>query len=89
MHENQDFVVVVAAGNRGSDTPAGSIAIPGTAKNCVTVGASEGIHDRYAVGSRKHQLLDFSSRSVDSSLGVLRVVDCDYCCLAVPLLLLL
>ena len=65
MHENQDFVVVVAAGNYGRDDEPGSIATPGTSKNCVTVGASEGIHDQFAVGRRKYQLLDFSSRSVD------------------------
>lgn len=45
---NKDFLVVVAAGNEGSaatstdgKTALGSIAVPGTAKNCLTVGASE------------------------------------------------
>jgi serine protease AprX len=46
--ENKDFLVVVAAGNAGkqsfSGVPAvdqGSVSSPGTAKNCLTVGASE------------------------------------------------
>jgi hypothetical protein len=46
--ENKDFLVLVAAGNAGkqsfSVTPAvdqGSVSSPGTAKNCLTVGASE------------------------------------------------
>lgn len=46
--KNKDFLVVVAAGNDGkqtsSATPAidqGSVTSPGTAKNCLTVGASE------------------------------------------------
>ncbi|MEA3274533.1 MAG: S8 family serine peptidase, partial [Pseudomonadota bacterium] len=46
--EHQDFLVLVAAGNDGADTnPPGngidsmSVTSPGTAKNCLTVGASE------------------------------------------------
>jgi hypothetical protein len=44
---NRDAVVVFAAGNEGTDAnangvvDAGSIGSPGTAKNCITVGASE------------------------------------------------
>jgi serine protease AprX len=50
--EHKDFLVVVAAGNDGkhssSGTPGidqGSITAPGTAKNCLTVGASENKRD--------------------------------------------
>jgi serine protease AprX len=44
---NRDFVVCFSAGNEGADsnangvTDAGSIGSPGTAKNCITVGACE------------------------------------------------
>lgn len=47
MWEHKDFLVVVAAGNSGShfqgdtEIALGSICPPGTAKNCLTVGASE------------------------------------------------
>jgi serine protease AprX len=47
MWEHKDFLVVVAAGNNGShfqdgkEIALGSICPPGTAKNCLTVGASE------------------------------------------------
>ncbi len=48
MWENKDFLVLVAAGNSGADrSPTdgsidpGSVDSPGTAKNCLTVGASE------------------------------------------------
>lgn len=45
--KHRDLVVVVAAGNAGTDRngngviDAGSVGSPGTAKNCITVGASE------------------------------------------------
>jgi len=38
--ENDDFVILFAAGNDGTEGP-GSIGAPATAKNCITVGASE------------------------------------------------
>jgi serine protease AprX len=47
MWEHKDFLIVVAAGNNGShfrgdiEIALGSICPPGTAKNCLTVGASE------------------------------------------------
>jgi serine protease AprX len=47
MWEHKDFLVVVAAGNSGihfqgdTEIALGSICPPGTAKNCLTVGASE------------------------------------------------
>lgn len=39
---NQEMVLVFAAGNSGLFSPA-SVSIPGTAKNVITVGASEGV----------------------------------------------
>lgn len=45
--KNKDFCILFAAGNEGTDADGdgkvnlGSIASPGTAKNCITVGASE------------------------------------------------
>lgn len=45
--ENPDFCILFAAGNDGTDrngdgfVDAGSVTSPGTAKNCITVGASE------------------------------------------------
>ena len=47
MWNNRDFIVLMSAGNNGRDTNSNgvidddSIGSPGTAKNCVTVGASE------------------------------------------------
>ncbi|MEO8185239.1 MAG: S8 family serine peptidase [Deltaproteobacteria bacterium] len=47
MWQHRDAVIVFAAGNDGSDgngnglVDAGSVGSPGTAKNCITVGASE------------------------------------------------
>jgi serine protease AprX len=47
--KHRDMVVCVAAGNRGRDgsfrgvVDAGSVQAPGTAKNCITVGASESV----------------------------------------------
>jgi hypothetical protein len=40
MFANQDFVVLFAAGNSGLNTRTGTIGTPGTAKSCITVGAS-------------------------------------------------
>ena len=46
LHENQDFLVVTAAGNEGVDSQGdgnldyGSITSPGTAKNVLTVGTA-------------------------------------------------
>ncbi len=47
MWQHKDFLVIVAAGNEGVHSQVGdgidknSITVPGTAKNCLTVGASE------------------------------------------------
>jgi subtilisin family serine protease len=47
--KHRDMIVCVAAGNRGRDASfrgvvdAGSVQAPGTAKNCITVGASESV----------------------------------------------
>ena len=58
MFDNKDFLVVVAAGNSGTDwdndgeVNPDSMASPGTAKNVLTVGASEGVRtDSYPCDS--------------------------------------
>ena len=65
-----------AAGNEGDDRPGAAnegwacIASPGTAKNVITVGASEGVRplgadhlrDRRRRRERAHDIIDFSSR---------------------------
>jgi subtilisin family serine protease len=49
MWEHKDFLILIAAGNDGSDddrdgvADQGSVTPPGTAKNCVTVGAAESV----------------------------------------------
>jgi serine protease AprX len=49
MWEHKDFVVLIAAGNDGNDAnrdgivDQGSVTPPGTAKNCITVGAAESV----------------------------------------------
>jgi len=54
VFEHPDFVVVVAAGNDGTDRDGnggielGSVSPPGTAKNCITVGASENVRPAFA-----------------------------------------
>lgn len=51
--EHPDFCVLVAAGNEGTDYDGdgvvnwGSISSPGTAKNCITVGASESVRPTF------------------------------------------
>ena len=40
MAQNDDMLILFAAGNSGTDGP-GSVGAPATCKNCVTVGASE------------------------------------------------
>ncbi|HEY1752471.1 MAG TPA: S8 family serine peptidase [Caulobacteraceae bacterium] len=51
VHANPDMVICFAAGNDGSDdnqngaVDGGSVSPPGTAKNCITVGASESLRD--------------------------------------------
>jgi len=52
MWEHKDFLIFFAAGNDGSDgngdgmVDESSITPPGTAKNCVTVGAAESVRDQ-------------------------------------------
>jgi subtilisin family serine protease len=54
VFEHPDLVVVVAAGNDGTDRDRngsielGSVSSPGTAKNCITVGASENLRPGFA-----------------------------------------
>ena len=51
MWTNQNFIMVIAAGNDGIDAnsdgviDAGSVSCPGTAKNCLCVGAAENYRD--------------------------------------------
>ncbi|MBR6021263.1 MAG: S8 family serine peptidase, partial [Kiritimatiellae bacterium] len=51
MWTNQNFIMVIAAGNDGIDAnsdgviDAGSVSCPGTAKNCLCVGAAENFRD--------------------------------------------
>ncbi len=53
VFEHQDFCVVVAAGNDGTDEDGdgsielGSVSSPGTAKNCITVGACENLRPSF------------------------------------------
>ena len=49
---NQDFLVLVAAGNDGARGP-GSIGTPATAKNCLTVGASASVDESFTQGRRR------------------------------------
>ncbi len=56
--ENQDFLVLVAAGNSGGDGSSqfpGSLGAPATAKNCVSVGATSN-------GNEDNDIAYFSSR---------------------------
>lgn len=65
---NPDMTIVIAAGNSGQDrttrTPVyNSIATPGSAKNAITVGASENNRpDRGALGDNPAEIASFSSR---------------------------
>ena len=47
MWLNQDFLVVVAAGEYGALAAQGTIPSPATCKNCLVVGASEKWNDEY------------------------------------------
>ena len=53
VHDHRDMVVLFAAGNDGTDQDRDgaidptSVASPGTAKNCITVGASESLRPRF------------------------------------------
>lgn len=54
IHKNQDFLLIVAAGNSGAGSKSKTIMTPGQAKNALTVGAVETDNLR--------NLADFSSR---------------------------
>ncbi|HYP29260.1 MAG TPA: S8 family serine peptidase [Blastocatellia bacterium] len=41
---NQSMVIVFSAGNEGNELPFGSVGMPGTAKNVITVGGSENVN---------------------------------------------
>jgi len=47
MWQNEDFLIVFAAGNAGPD--AGTVSFPGTAKNCITVGATRRPPDQHVI----------------------------------------
>ena len=57
MYENEDFLVVFAAGETGLLDSEGGIAEPGTCKNCLTVGSANTFQFRYreAVRTRDPQ----------------------------------
>ncbi len=63
MWSNPNFLVVFAAGNDGSG--AGTVTTPGTAKNCITVGASENLRpEKGSLADNPDQLASFSSRGL-------------------------
>jgi len=57
MRDNRDMLILIAAGNEGSGG-AGSVSAPGTAKNCLTVGASESVRPLPATISINPNLQD-------------------------------
>jgi serine protease AprX len=67
--ENRDLVICVAAGNDGSDrdrnglVDRGSVTAPGTAKNCITVGATE---NNRPDQSKPYSIFGFSAEPIAS-----------------------
>jgi hypothetical protein len=61
----QQMVVIFSAGNAGQDLPQ-SIAIPGTAKNVITVGASEGFRPTDANGAALRDGCNIGSTLADN-----------------------
>lgn len=65
---NNDMTILFAAGNEGQSSFTGStvynsIGSPGTAKNCITVGASENYRpEKGALGDNPNEIASFSSR---------------------------
>ena len=59
MADNDDFLVLVAAGNSGRDGPL-SVGSPATAKNCVAVGATDNV-PATSGGSSPDSIAVFSS----------------------------
>ena len=59
MADNDDFLVLVAAGNSGRDGPL-SVGSPATAKNCVAVGATDNV-PAASGGSSPDSIAVFSS----------------------------
>ena len=63
--DNQDFLVLVAAGNSGGDGSSqfpGSLGSPATSKNCLAVGATENENLAGSQGFNDNDLAYFSSR---------------------------
>jgi subtilisin family serine protease len=62
MFQNQDFLVLFAAGNSGVDKDKdgridpGSVSSPSTAKNCLTVGASKNLVSKFGIQKKMSDL---------------------------------
>ena len=52
VHEHPDFLIIFAAGENGRSDEEGSIAEPGTCKNCLTIGMTHTFHKRYREAAR-------------------------------------
>lgn len=66
-YNHPDFLLVVAAGNSGRDSPSKSIASPGHNKNGITVGASQNASPHIGEGMKgPDYLAEFSSRGPTS-----------------------
>ncbi|WP_169120913.1 S8 family serine peptidase [Aromatoleum anaerobium] len=72
--QNRDCIICFAAGNEGTDADADgvvdptSITPPGTAKNCITVGASENDRPTFALKYGSGWPIDFPTNPVASDL---------------------
>lgn len=67
LWNNNNMIILFAAGNEGQSKSGGtvynSIGSPGTAKNCITVGASENYRpEKGQLGDNPNQIASFSSR---------------------------
>lgn len=61
VRNNRDMIILFSAGNEGPTL--GSVGAPGTAKNCITIGASENYRlDKGSYADNPNQIALFSSR---------------------------
>lgn len=60
MRDNNDLLIVVSAGNDGSSLQ--TVRDPGTAKNCLTVGATQSNRSGSGYGTNVNTIASFSSR---------------------------
>ncbi|HVG19223.1 MAG TPA: S8 family serine peptidase, partial [Blastocatellia bacterium] len=67
---NQSMVIIFAAGNDG-DSGTQSVAMPGTAKNSITVGASEGYRPTDGDGKNLTDRCGAGSREADNSVDII------------------